>query len=956
MALTPASSARCSRSLHPLRQGLRWPRVLGCVLAALIGPAAGAAPAVAAGQAQPPLPGLLADHRIYVDREASGSGDGSSWQNAYPRLQDALARARTLAPAESVEVWVAEGVYYPSLGAGLSASDRTRAFQLANNVAIFGGFAGTETAAEQRDPAAHVTVLSGDIDRNDVVDAAGVTLQHEHIVGNNSYQVVRANGVDASAVLSGFTVTGGLANGGGLIESTYLMRRGAGLYLYSSAPRLSRLEIRGNLAEWASDGRGAAIYGEAPSGTVVAPYIEHSRILHNRALSGGAFYGFRSNLRAHGVQFLNNTAVNGGAAYLNLTSNVSFMNCVFAGNTATGNGGAIYGFREFLAIANSLMTGNYAGIDGGAYYAATTHGLNVPVVLTNTTVSGNRAGNLGGALFRNASDAGVTLLFNAILWNNQDSTGIGTASSVFAGPGASRLTASHSLVQGMLAPGTANLDGRLSENTPNFLAPLAPAAAPSTAGDFHLQSPYVGSDLGNNQARINYAYGNNVTPIPLQGNVDFDLDGRPRIVDGDIDGTATVDLGPYEGVAYSIGGTVTGLEGSSLVLRNNGVDDLAISANGEFRFSRIAADQETYAVTVATQPQAPRQTCSVTAGTGTVDAASVNDVVVSCVTNRVTVTPSAGAGGQISPNTPQTVAEMSRVEFTLSPSPGYAIGPVAGSCAGSLSGTVFTTEPVETDCTVHASFVPQTTTSVGASINPARRDQAVEFVVDVLGVGAAPTGGQVQVNADSGESCSDSAGPEIIGNSARFRCSISFSSLGDRQVTAAFTGSNSHTSSISPSIGMGIKRFADVSVNMDDGRTQAVPGEPASYLVELRNLGPDEASNTRLLLIADPELDGPNWLCSPVGTAVCPEADGSGELSLTVDLPAGSGLDLVQDGSWPALLPNEVSVRVQATVSGVSPDQVLDPVPGNNTAVDLNAVDGIFADGFETDTQAARAD
>jgi hypothetical protein len=155
---------------------------------------------------------------------------------------------------------------------------------------------------------------------------------------------------------------------------------------------------------------------------------------------------------------------------------------------------------------------------------------------------------------------------------------------------------------------------------------------------------------------------------------------------------------------------------------------------------------------------------------------------------------------------------------------------------------------------------------------------------------------------------------------------------------------------------MAIKRFADVSVSIDDGTAQAAPGEPASYLVELRNLGPDEAPNTRLVLIADPELDGPNWLCSPVGAAACPEASGSGELSLIVDLPAGSGLDLVQDGSWPAVLPNEVSVQVQATVSGASPDEVLDPVPGNNTAVDLNTVDGMFADGFETDTQALRAD
>jgi len=81
---------------------------------------------------------------------------------------------------------------------------------------------------------------------------------------------------------------------------------------------------------------------------------------------------------------------------------------------------------------------------------------------------------------------------------------------------------------------------------------------------------------------------------------------------------------------HSVGGTVSGLEGSGLVLQNNGGDDLAISGNGSFTFATALADGSDYAVSVRTQPGAPAQQCTVSNGTGTISGAAVTDVGVNC--------------------------------------------------------------------------------------------------------------------------------------------------------------------------------------------------------------------------------------------------------------------------------------------------------------------------------------
>jgi hypothetical protein len=87
---------------------------------------------------------------------------------------------------------------------------------------------------------------------------------------------------------------------------------------------------------------------------------------------------------------------------------------------------------------------------------------------------------------------------------------------------------------------------------------------------------------------------------------------------------------PMPRVTYTVGGTVTGLSGSGLVLQNDGGSSLPVSSPGAFTFSAGLSSGTAYSVTVAAQPSSPTQTCAVTNGSGTVGAANVTNVAVDC--------------------------------------------------------------------------------------------------------------------------------------------------------------------------------------------------------------------------------------------------------------------------------------------------------------------------------------
>jgi hypothetical protein len=86
----------------------------------------------------------------------------------------------------------------------------------------------------------------------------------------------------------------------------------------------------------------------------------------------------------------------------------------------------------------------------------------------------------------------------------------------------------------------------------------------------------------------------------------------------------------FVAATYSVGGTVSGLAGSGLVLNLNGTENLPVSADGTFTFASLLANGGAYTVTVGTQPGSPDQTCAVANGTGVIAGANVTNVEVTC--------------------------------------------------------------------------------------------------------------------------------------------------------------------------------------------------------------------------------------------------------------------------------------------------------------------------------------
>ncbi len=424
---------------------------------------------------------------IYVDDDATGANDGSSWADLQSDIQYPSIQAAIEAAVDGDTIILAPGTFR---GDG-------------NRDIDFRGKAITIRSTNPKDP---------NIVAATIIDCNGTELENHRGFYFHS-------GEDENSIVEGLTITNGFnGTGGGIlcIASSPIIRNniitgnkieydadgGAGIGCWGGAsPLIVGNTISDNHCEPGGGGGGIRCYGAS------SPTITDNIIAGNSASQGGGIccYGsptisnctFRGNT-ATGIgggilidgspiltncTFSGNSADSGGAIY-NYQCSPILTNCRFIANSAQYSGGAIFNTRgSSPTLRNCIFTGNTAGINGGAIYNHGYTGINEPAVV-NCTFADNSAlhGNAlacDSYLQKYPSDLQVA---NCIIWDGGD--------EVWNNDG-STITITYSDVQNAW-PGEGNIDA-----DPCFVEPgyWDPNGTPEDAnddfwleGDYHLKS------------------------------------------------------------------------------------------------------------------------------------------------------------------------------------------------------------------------------------------------------------------------------------------------------------------------------------------------------------------------------------------------------------------------------------------------------------------------------------
>ena len=290
---------------------------------------------------------------IYVDSNADGANNGSSWINAFKYLQDGLAEA-----SGTDQIWVAEGIYKPDRGKNKVKGDRTAAFMLKKGVAIYGGFPSGGGAWEDINPQINTTTLSGDLQGNDARDIVPAKLLGDATRDDNCYRVVSVSGTDFNTLLDGFIITCGNAKGAS--QSSY--NKGGGVYCKSGSLTLSNCVFKAN-----SGMLGGAMYNLKGD-----PLLINCTFLLNYANdSGGAVYSSRGSPILYNCVFGSNFAKEKGGGVYNEYNSPIKINCTFSGNVAYAGGG-IYCNKSKPIITNCILWDNrsrYGRLEPSQIYA-----------------------------------------------------------------------------------------------------------------------------------------------------------------------------------------------------------------------------------------------------------------------------------------------------------------------------------------------------------------------------------------------------------------------------------------------------------------------------------------------------------------------------------------------------------------------------------------------------------
>jgi len=389
----------------------------------------------------------MSNQVVYVNTNATGTNDGSSWANAYTNLQTALDTEASAA------YLIAAGTYTPST---LNADSRKATFDLPSQTKLYGGFDGTETAISQRDPKTNITILSGDLNADDNT----ILLDTEATRQDNAYHVVSVRGNSQNVELHGLTITGGNANGS--VDSD-CATPAANQYI---------------------DIRGGAIYANPyVSGQKVELDIKNCVIEKNTGTNVAVFAPFTP----CGVQ--------------NLTNDVNFESCVIKDNYSKDLanvlyvGSSAYNILGEGSIINTVFYNNTSQNSTSALYlfasatgGGTGSGIQVPLI--NNTFTKNTGLNGNTISLYQAYSSWIQ---NCIIYGNGSTTPLTLNSSTGA--------AVNSIIEGGQQGGINSNPMFVSSATNNFTLQVGSPAIDT--GNNSLLTSAVTTDLDGNIRIVN---------------------------------------------------------------------------------------------------------------------------------------------------------------------------------------------------------------------------------------------------------------------------------------------------------------------------------------------------------------------------------------------------------------------------------------------------------------------
>lgn len=322
---------------------------------------------------------------VFVNDDAAGLNDGSSWTDAYVFLQNALNDINLQA---GDEIWIAAGTYFPDDGTNITPGDRSESFTIPSGVKVYGSLNGDEDAATfnpptidnrglenmdplaDPDPTAPTSILSGDI-------GAGFS--------NRTRNVVVAVGVVSATRLDGVTITRGRAN---------LGPSGGGVHLDSANITMANCVVSENFFS----GMGAI-------GVSDPVFTNCWFIDNNGSTGGGATVLHDCSPTFEDCVFDGNSAVDGGGLRVVSDVETTIIDCTFRSNTAGSDGGGLaFGFLAaggqgdphsgFFSITGGLIEDNVSEKAGGGVFVSTEGDY----AMADVRFVGNRSGRGGGVM------------------------------------------------------------------------------------------------------------------------------------------------------------------------------------------------------------------------------------------------------------------------------------------------------------------------------------------------------------------------------------------------------------------------------------------------------------------------------------------------------------------------------------------------------------------------------